>query len=302
MITTLNVVVSARMITFVLIFVVTLFSARTARADLDEIRQRGVLRHLGIPYANFISGAGDGMDIELMRRFAQEIGVKYQFVKTDWPQIFGDLTGKKVTVNGNNVEQVGSVPVKGDIAANGITVLPWREKIVNFSDPVFPNQIWLVARSDSPVHPIKPSKNLERDIKKVKSLIRGRSLLGKTGTCLDPSLYGLQDVPAKTVIFSGSLNDLAPAIIRGKTDLVLLDVPDALVALQKWPGEIKVIGPVSANQVMAAAFAKDSPRLREEFNRFLKKSLRNGFLLRLAKKYYPYVLNYYPDFFSAKPN
>ncbi|MDD2462813.1 MAG: transporter substrate-binding domain-containing protein [Desulfobulbus sp.] len=302
MITTLNVVVSARMITFILIFVVTLFSARTARADLYEIRQRGVLRHLGIPYANFISGAGDGLDIELMRRFAQEIGVKYQFVKTDWPQIFGDLTGKKVTVNGDNVEQVGSVSVKGDVAANGITVLPWREKIVNFSDPVFPNQIWLVARSDSPVRPIKPSKNLQRDIKKVKSFIRGRSLLGKTGTCLDPLLYGLQDVPAKTVIFPGSLNDLAPAIISGQADMALLDVPDALVALQKWPGEIKVIGPVSANQVMAAAFAKDSPRLREEFNRFLKKSLRNGFLLSLVKKYYPYVLHYYPDFFSAKPN
>jgi hypothetical protein len=28
-------------------------------ADLKEVKERGVLRHLGIPYANFITGSGD---------------------------------------------------------------------------------------------------------------------------------------------------------------------------------------------------------------------------------------------------
>mgnify|MGYP000084292552 CR=1 FL=1 len=27
--------------------------------DLDQVRRDGVLRHLGIPYANFVTGAGD---------------------------------------------------------------------------------------------------------------------------------------------------------------------------------------------------------------------------------------------------
>ena len=44
-----------------------IFSMRAAfGADLDEIRERGELRHLGVPYANFVTGSGDGMDVELV--------------------------------------------------------------------------------------------------------------------------------------------------------------------------------------------------------------------------------------------
>jgi ABC-type amino acid transport substrate-binding protein len=72
-----------------------------ARAgDLGDVKQRGTLRHLGIPYANFVTGTGDGMDVELMQGFARELGVTYEYVKEDWGNIFGDLTGRKVMPNG----------------------------------------------------------------------------------------------------------------------------------------------------------------------------------------------------------
>ena len=277
---------------------VMIVSASTVYADLEGVQQRGVLRHLGIPYAGFITGAGDGMDVELMQRFAKHLGVRYEFLTTDWTDIFGDLTGNKVKPKGNDIEFVANVPIKGDVAANGITVLPWREKAVNFSLPTFPNQVWLVARSKSPIKPIKPSGNLDKDIATVKILMKGKSLLGKAGTCLDPSLYNLEEVTNKIALFPGSLNDMAPAIINGETELALLDVPDALVALQKWPGKIKIIGPVSEIQDMAVAFSKDSPELLAEFNRFLDKSKKDGSFVQLAKKYYPFVTNYYPKFFA----
>lgn len=38
----------------------------TLAADLDEIKARGELRHLGIRYANFVTGSGDGFDVELV--------------------------------------------------------------------------------------------------------------------------------------------------------------------------------------------------------------------------------------------
>ncbi|GAB6162936.1 hypothetical protein JCM12298_20960 [Desulfothermus naphthae] len=31
--------------------------------DLPEIKKRGVIRHLGVPYANFVTGAGDGFSV-----------------------------------------------------------------------------------------------------------------------------------------------------------------------------------------------------------------------------------------------
>lgn len=38
-------------------------------ADLPEIKARGELHHLGIRYANFVTGAGDGFDAELTQGF-----------------------------------------------------------------------------------------------------------------------------------------------------------------------------------------------------------------------------------------
>ena len=41
-----------------------------ARADsLADIRARGELRHLGIRYANFVTGNDDGFDVELVRSY-----------------------------------------------------------------------------------------------------------------------------------------------------------------------------------------------------------------------------------------
>lgn len=276
-----------------------LFSASVNATGIDDIKKVGVLRHLGIPYANFVTGGGDGMDVELMELFAKHLGVRYQFVKTDWQDIFGDLTGKKVVAKGNDIEVIGTVPVKGDVAANGITVLPWREKAVNFSKPTFPNQVWLVARADSPVKPIKPVKNINNDVAATKKLIKGRSLLGKTDTCLDPSLYDLESTGAHIKLFKGGLNEVAPALLNGEADLTLLDVPDALVALQKWSGKIKVIGPISEIQDMSVAFSKDSPELLKAFNSFMEKCKADGTFVRLTKKYYPFVFDYFPEFYKG---
>ncbi|MFZ5452472.1 MAG: transporter substrate-binding domain-containing protein [Thermodesulfobacteriota bacterium] len=266
-------------------------------ADLDEVKQRGVLRHLGIPYANFVTGSGDGLDVELVKLFAQYLGVKYEYIEASWENVIGDLTGKKVKGKGNNIEVIGEAPIKGDLIANGFTIIPWRQKIVNFSTPTFITQVWLVAKADSRLKPIVPQNSIEKDIKTVEALIKGHSLLGKANTCLDPSLYNLKEKGARLKLFPGSLNDLAPAVIKGEAELTLLDVPDALVALEKYPGKIKIIGPITARQYMGCAFPKNSPQLLKAFNEFFQQVNADGTYLQLVKRYYPKVLIYFRDFF-----
>jgi ABC-type amino acid transport substrate-binding protein len=279
---------------------VAALAAPVAALDLDEVKQAGVLRHLGIPYAHFVTGPATGMDVELMAAFAADLGVRYELVPSNWPTVFGELTGTQVRPAGLVAEPLGPAAVRGDAIANGLTVLPWRQSVVDFSDPTFPNQVWLVARSDSPLAPIVPGKDVASDIAAVKALLAGRSLLGKANTCLDPSLYRLSDLTEKIILFPGSLNDIAPALIQGEAELSLLDVPDALVALQKWPGKIKILGPVSERQDMAVAFRKDSPDLRQRFNQFLGRMRADGSFEALARKHYPFVVSYYPDFFARR--
>jgi ABC-type amino acid transport substrate-binding protein len=53
-------------------------------------------------------------------------------------------------------------------------------------------------------------------------------------------------------------------------------------------------------QHMAAAFRKDSPRLRAAFNAFLEEMKRTGAFQAIVRKYYPYILDYYPGFFKEQ--
>jgi ABC-type amino acid transport substrate-binding protein len=273
----------------------------TARGgDLPEVRKAGVLRHLGVPYANFVTGSGDGMDVELIRNFARTLGVRYEYVKTDWGTVVGDLTGKEVQVKGDQVIPLRDVSVKGDLVANGFTVLPWRQKVVEFSTPTFPSQIWLIARADSKARPIRPSRSIDRDIRKVRALLKGKKVLALEKTCLAPDLYKLSETGAHVVCFTGKLNELAPAVINGEAEMTILDVPDALIALKKWPGKIKVIGPISQPQEMAVAFPKDSTQLLKAFNEFLAKSFRDGSYAAIVNKYYPSATGFFPEFFKGK--
>ena len=80
----------------------------------------------------------------------------------------------------------------------------------------------------------------------------------------------------------------------------MLDVPDTLVALRKWPGELKVIGPAGPVQDMATAFPKSSPQLKAAFNVFLRQIKADGTYNKLVEKYYPFAFQYFPDFFAVK--
>lgn len=265
--------------------------------DLAAVKRRGVLRHLGVPYANFVTGGGDGFDVELVTAFARSLGVRYEFVPTDWPAAFPDLTGRKVSAK-VGLDAAAPTPVRGDVLANGVTVLPWREKVASFSAPYFPTQVWVMARADSPVQPIRPSGSVQKDIQAVRALLAGRSLLGVPSTCLDPALYQLEGTGARVTSLKVKLNEVAPALLKGEGELSLLDVADAMIALEKWPAALKVIGPISERQDMAVAFRRDAPQLRAAFDAFLAQARRDGTYRRLVARYFPEAPVYFPEAFA----
>lgn len=283
---------------WLLLTLLTLGSQPILAGDLPEIKAAGVLRHLGVPYAGFIIGPDQGLDVDVMKAFAAHLGVAYQFVPTDWATAIPDLIGKTFTVSSPDVTFTGETETRGDVLATGLTILPWRQKILDYSEPTFPTQVWLVVRADSPMTPIVPSGDLDQDIALTREKIRGMAVLCKSGTCLDPRLFDLGSIEAQGVDFPGSLNDLAPAVILGEAQATLLDVPDAVIALQKFPGKIKIIGPITPHQEMAVGFRRDQPELRAEFNRFFTDFKQSGQYLELVNRYYPLIHRYYPDFFA----
>jgi glutamine transport system substrate-binding protein len=284
------------------LFLTVTMPMSAALADLVEIQSRGELRHLGIRYANFVTGAGDGFDVELTQGFARHIGVDYKLVYSDFYSVIRDLLGKDVVREGGRVRLAGDFPVKGDMIATGFTVLPWREQVLLYSTPTFPSQVLLVAPAESEAQPISESDDLDRDITKTKALIGEKRLLVMERTCLDPANYGLKDrgINLRSYSKSTNINEMAPTLLAGEADFTLLDVPDVILDLQKWAGRIKVIGPISQEQDLAAAFPKNSPQLRAAFNDYLEKIRANGTYDRLLEKYYPGIQRWFPEFFARQ--
>jgi len=174
---------------FLILFLTCICGITAIQArDLGDIQKEGILHHLGVPYANFVAGDGRGLDVEVMQLFAKEIGVKYQYIETNWKNVINDLVGKQVRFDGDNVK------LAGDVIANGLTILPWRQKALNFSAPTFPTQVWLISGPQSPLRPITPTGSIDKDIAAVKVLLPGKTVLGKNNTCLDSKLYFLKDL------------------------------------------------------------------------------------------------------------
>ena len=75
----------------VLVLMVTLLAMPGSAQDLAEVRENGVLRHLGVPYARFVSGGGESFVVEIVRPFARHIGVPYEYVPAEWTGVIQDL-------------------------------------------------------------------------------------------------------------------------------------------------------------------------------------------------------------------
>ncbi|HEY0218272.1 MAG TPA: transporter substrate-binding domain-containing protein [Afipia sp.] len=280
-----------------------LFVATSWAADLAEIKKRGEIRHIGIRYANFVTGAGDGLDVELMQGFAKRIGVSYKLVYSDFYSVIRDLLGKDVVRQNGEVVLTGNYPIKGDVISTGFTMLPWREAVLLYSEPTLPSQVLLVAPAESDVQPIEGSSDLAADIAKTRKIIGSKSVLVMERTCLDPTNYGLVNVgiDLKAYNKSANLNEMVPAMLNKEAELTLLDVPDAILDLRKWAGKIKILGPISERQMLATAFPKDAPALRDEFNAYLADIKASGVYDRLVDKYYPGIRRFFPEYF-AKTN
>ena len=287
----------------VLLLLFTLFPQQSLADDLQQIKQRGTLRHLGINYAHFVINSPKGptgLDVEMMQLFAKHLGVKYKFVAADWGTIFTDLTGQQHKESGNEYYKEATEEIKGDLIANGLTILPWRQKIVDYSLPTFPTGVWLIGPAQSPLMPIRPSGDILRDIENVKTLLKGHTVLTVEHTCLDPKTFHFNqaEIGIENYTASSSLDDLVPSILEGSAETTLLDIPDALIALQNYSDEIKILGPVTKTQLMGVAFPKLSPELRHEFDAFFLKIWQDGTYLKLVQKYYPSVFLYFGNFFK----
>ncbi|MFH1356769.1 MAG: transporter substrate-binding domain-containing protein [bacterium] len=282
----------------VLLILMILFPTLVMAQDLKDILNQGVLRHIGAPYGNFVivpdkkkNTRHSGFSVDLVRLYAESIGVKYEFIESDNVHtMIEGLVGIKFRLDLQNSSQVSFgdelAPV-GDVIATGLTVLDWRKKLINYSESTFPSKIWLIGHKN--LQKIIPEHFDQFDKKQVLEFANKFQVIGQANTSIDPSLYGVNNFEE----FKGSINDYINLVTNLKENkLAMLDFPDAIVTLRKAPEKLIVIGELSGPQTMAAAFRKGSPKLLKSFNAFLEAIKINGTYERLVNRYYPELVFY----------
>jgi len=280
-----------------------LAATAASAGDLAAVRASGVLRQLGVRYANFVTAQGSGFDVELIQGFAQSIGVRHELVYSDFYNVVQDLIGADFVRDGDQARlRPGQRPVRGDLIASGLTVLPWRQTLVAFSAPTFPSQVMLVTRAESTARPVSKQPSLQEEIRLTRAVLGRKSLLVMEKTCLDPSNYGLNAAAydLRRHKPTSNLDEMVPALLNGAAEFTLLDVPDVVLDLHRWSGRIQVIGPISGLQDLAVAFPKSSPELRAAFDAYLAGLRQDGRYDSLVDKHYPGIRLYFPAFFARR--
>ena len=239
----------------------TVCSAPTASAgDLDTVRARGTLRMISWPHqeSQFIRRMIEeygkdglnrftGIDVELVRGFAAELGVELEVIpaKDSFSGIFPAL-------------QSG----QGDLAASSLTITPSRQALFDFSTPYYLERMVVVVPKASTIASVEDLNN------KRGAVVTGSSHDQRLRRLAPPGLevvevdytlealetlgvpvvaYGTEEFPA---FFSRSSGHAAP---------MTLDTPSDLAALMasKWrlglAGGVAIVNPIPADDEIPAA-------------------------------------------------
>jgi len=227
---------------------------------LDTVKQAGVLK-IGIEgtYPPFgYRGAKnelEGFDVDVARAVASKLGVKPEFVTTEWSAIIAGL-------------QAG----KFDVIVNQVSVTPQRQQALDFSTPYVYSAAQLIQRKD--------------DKRQFKSLdeLKGHKLGVSLGSNFNELAKSVPGVDVKT--YPGApeyLGDLAAQRIDAAlNDRLMINYLIKTANLPLRPGA-ELPG---ANSQVAIPFRKDNPKFAQAINRALDDLRRDGTLAKLSDKWF----------------
>ena len=211
---------------------------------LAEVKKAGKLTVATSPdFPPFESLEGNevvGIEVEIMKLVAKELGVEIEFVQMDFDSVL-----------------VGIQAAKYDCAMSGITVTPDREKNMLFTTPYYNAAQVIVVKEDSDI--------------KGKADLYDKTVSVQTGTTAEE---GCQDEGIKTQGFNANA-DAKTALTTGKVDAWVVDNLTALQMVEDGDGLV-VLEEKMTDEPYAFAFAKGSEDLVEEIDKTLEKLIENG--------------------------
>jgi polar amino acid transport system substrate-binding protein len=226
-------------------------------ADLGLIQEGQLLAGIDTPFPPFEKGHPPnitGYDIDVINAVADELGLEVVQQETSFDTIFRDVAQGKF-----------------DVAVAASTILPERERTVDFSDPYYlADQSLLVAADETEI-------GSQEDL-------GGKIVGAQDGTTGET--YANDETDASEVRGYPGGTDAINALQAGQIDAVIVDSPVAEDAVASRSG-LKIAEKIMTRELYGFSFAPDNDALREAVNDALATIKENGTLTELYKQYFP---------------
>ncbi len=192
---------------FVLIFcVVPEARAESRGSHLAAVRARGELvvltYNIPTPFVLINDGQVDGVDYEIMRSFAKSLGVTLRV------RVLPTFRGLIPAI----------VRGDADIAAASISISAERERIVDFSEPYFPNRTAVLTRANAPWNTLLDLKG-----RRVSVMPESRA-----------EMLAAKFIPNVVLVRSESYGQRLACVLQGGCDLTVGDLMFAIAAEKKY--------------------------------------------------------------------
>jgi len=232
-----------------------------AKSSLEQIRDRGsivmITQNNGNTYFLYREEPA-GFEYDLAAEFADYLGVDLEVVTPGWLEMFDMLDHGR-----------------GDFIAAGVTVVPSREKRVDFSDP------YLTVRQEVIVHHdnfnIQGIEDLNGETVHVRAGTSYQERLAELlGEGVEMELVLVPDIPT---------DELIRQVADAEIDITVTDSNIALINKAYHP-DIRIAFPLSEPQSLAWAVRKGNRELLEALNGFFTRIRTDGTLDEIYSRYH----------------
>jgi polar amino acid transport system substrate-binding protein len=233
----------------------------TAASGRPELRTRspGVLTvATELPNPPFVLGddldhLDGGFEVEMVDEIAERLGIE----EVRW-------------VSFPFTKLVAGAGCPCDFAVNGVSILPERRLLVDFSSPYFTANQGVLVRKGTTVTGVADTRRLRFGVQEATS---GAAYLERHLKPTEPA----REFGSTTAAFT--------ALRSGEVEAVMSDVPIVVDAAGKYPG-LAVVGQFKTDEQYGAVLAKGSGNTRA-LSQVIDQLRDDGVLDRLFQKYFP---------------
>lgn len=201
-----------------------------------------------------------GFDVEIMQRIGRRLGLKLEWVNSDFETIFDSLAAGRF-----------------DVVAAAATINPERLELVDFSDPYFN------SRQSLTVNAWKTPASGGSDQLKAGDVVGVQTgTIGKDWAEANLAPKGIVIKPFAEI--TGAFTDLEEGQITG----IVNDEPSSEAEVRGRPG-LKVVQPIDTGEHYGIAVPKDHRDVLHAINESLRNMIENGTYKSIFREYFPGV-------------